>query len=510
MPIQPYEDRTLAPGFPTDAWEHDGDKGASMGSRPKLSVKPDSATTAYGDLAVESLTPIIQITAQYGLRSDALTAVIGGTVGTVDSKFRITSGTGAANVATIVSAKEATYRPGQGLLFKFSAIFTPNTPNQKQYAGAITSESAFAFGYNGAEFGIVRSFDGALEQQELQITNGGTGNITVTVDGNPYTVTLTAGTAQHNAYEIAVSLDAQVPGYGVSSTDDVVSFLAQLPDFGGGAFTYNALASGSAGTFTQITAGLIMTDEWTPQAQWNIRPDIVINPALGNIYQIQVKYLGFGGIRFYVENPETALFELVHVIKYANTSILPIVSNPIFRMGWALRSTGNTTNISVEGASAGVYVEGIINHDERKRGASNEALAVDTTRTNVLALKNRATFNSRSNRAAIRTSILNIATDTNKTAVFEIILNPVVQVGQSLIFQSFGSGELAEIATDKVTITGGQVLSVFDVKASTPSSVDLYNIIDELLPSEVVAITARVTQTPASEMAVAINWQDDL
>tara|TARA_R110000782_G_scaffold222857_1_gene309847 strand:+ start:936 stop:2417 length:1482 start_codon:yes stop_codon:yes gene_type:complete len=476
----------------------------------RLKVETDNQTTAYGSLSVESLEPIIQVTAQYGLRDDVLTAVIGGTVSSVDSKYRVTSGTGANNVATIVSAREATYRPGQGLAARFSAIFTPDTPNQKQYAGFITSESAFAFGYNGTEFGIVRSINGALEQQELQITTSGSGDITVTIDGNPYTVTLTSGTVQHNAYEIAASLGAQVAGYGFSSTNDVIVCLAQLPDFGGGAFTYTPLASGSVGTFTQIKSAAIMTDEWVAQADWNVRPHIKINPSLGNIYQIQVKYLGFGGIRFYVENPETALFELVHIIKYANTSTLPIVKNPIFRIGWALRNEGNTTDISVEGASAGVFVEGAIHPDGRKRGFCANATGVGATKTNILAFKNRTTFNSTANRAEILPALLNAATDSGKTAVYEVILNPVILAGESLNFQSQGSSELAEIAIDNVTITGGQVLTCFNVKAATPLTVDLAEVIENILPGEVIAISARVTQTPTSEMTVAINWQDDL
>ena len=477
----------------------------------RLKVETDNQTTAYGALSVESLEPIIQITAQYGLRDDVLTAAIGNaTVGEVDSKYRITSGTGANNVSTIVSARQATYRPGQGLSARFSAIFDQAVPNKKQYAGFITSESAFAFGYNGTEFGITRSVGGALEQQELQIITSGSGDVSITIDGNAYTVTLTSGTVQHNAYEIAASLNAQVPGYGMSSTNDVVVCLAQLPDFGGGAFTYSPLSSGSAGTFTQIQSGTIMTDNWVPQSQWNVRPHISIDPSLGNIYQIQVKYLGFGGIRFYVENPDTALFELVHIIKYANTSTLPIVKNPIFRMGWALRSEGNTTDIAIEGASAGVFVEGAIHPDGRKKGFCSENLSVGTSRTNILSLKNRTTFNSKANRAEILPSILNAATDTGKTAVFEVILNPVILAGESLNFQSQGSSELAEIATDDVTITGGQVLTCFNVKASTPLTLDLSEVIEDLLPGEVIAISARVTQTPASEMTVAINWQDDL
>lgn len=38
MARQSYDNRTLAPGIPTDAWESDGDKGSGLGSNPSLSV----------------------------------------------------------------------------------------------------------------------------------------------------------------------------------------------------------------------------------------------------------------------------------------------------------------------------------------------------------------------------------------------------------------------------------------------------------------------------------------
>ena len=164
----------------------------------------------------------------------------------------------------------------------------------------------------------------------------------------------------------------------------------------------------------------------------------------------------------------------------------------------------------MSGASAGTFVEGAISPDGRKRGFCTNTAGVGATRTNILSFKNRTTFNGTANRAEILPALLNAATDSGKTAVYEVILNPVILAGESLNFQSQGSFELAEVATDNATIIGGQVLTCFNVKAAAPLIVDLAKVIENLLPGEVIAISARVTQTPASEMTVAINWQDDL
>lgn len=475
-----------------------------------LNKQQEFATTAFGETSVSQAEPILQITAQYGLLDDVLTAALGGSATAQDSKFVVSSGTGANNVATIVSAKQATYRAGQGLLTRFTALFQDGVVDNTQIAGFITSESAFAFGYNGAEFGILHARNGALEIQELQMTTPASGseNATVTIDGNPFTVALTVGSVQHNAYEISASLNAQVSGYDFSSTDDVVTCLANLSDFGAGAFTFSSATA--AGAFTEIQSGLVMDEIWVNKADWNIKPDININPALGNVYQVQLQYLGFGGIRFFVEDPETAKLELVHIIKYANTEVVPSVKNPIFRMGWAVRNTGNTTDITIQGSSGAVFVEGKIVLDGRQSGFCHEALSVGTTRTNILAIKNRLSFNGTANRADLIPISLNMATDTTKTALYEIVLNPVIATGESLIFESTGTDKLAEIAKDQSEVIGGEVLACFNVKASGSFSEELFSAISAIFPGDIIAVVARVTSGSSATMDASLISKDDL
>lgn len=468
------------------------------------------ATTAFGEAQVAQLKPVLQVTAQYGLRDDVLIATLGGTASSVDSKFVVSTGTGATSVAAIVSERQATYRAGQGLLARFTALFTQGVINSTQSAGFITSESGFAFGYDGAEFGIAHSRGGALEQQELQVTVSGTGNVDITVDGNIYTVALTAGTPEHNAYEISEGLASQVPGYNFSSSDDIVEMLALLPDFGAGAFSYNPLASGSTAIFTEIKSGLIMTDTWVAKADWNVNPDIDIDPTLGNVYQIQLQYLGFGGIKFYIENPETALFELVHVIRYANTSIVPIVANPIFRIGWAARNIGNTTDIIVQGASGAGFVEGEIFFDGEKRGFGINQGSIGTTLTSILSIQNRLTYFGTANRAEILLKALSLSTDTTKTAQFQIIKNPVIASGESLDFVTLSTNDLAQISTSTSTVVGGDELAAFNVKSQGSFVADIVNTVSALLPGDILCIAANVSSGSASEMGAALSWQDDL
>lgn len=468
------------------------------------------ATTAFGEASVANPSPVVQITGQYGLLDDVLTATLGGTTETIDSKFSVSTGTGASNVAAIVSRREAQCKAGQGLLCRITAVFSQGVANSTQQAGFITSESSFCFGYNGADFGIVHSRDGQLEYQELLVTSSAVGNqaATITVDGVDYIVNLTTGTEVHNAFEIATSLNTQVGGYSFTSNSNTVYALAQLPDFGGGSFAFtsaNAVAS-----WTQIQNGTIPSETWVNKADWNVRSDIDIDPALGNVYQIQMQYLGFGGIRFFVEDPETAEFVLVHVIQYANSATVPSVSNPIFRVGWAVRNTGNTTDIILQGASAAAFIEGKIEYDGKPRGFCQTQPSVGVTRVNVLGFRNRLTFNGTANRAEIIPLILSLATDTTKIAVFEIIQDPVPSGGDLIWSYVDQNLSLMEVTTDNTPIVGGTPVACINVTSGSAAVLDMQKILESQSPNAEFSITARVTSGLLSEMSASGTWKEDL
>ena len=73
-------------------------------------------------------------------------------------------------------------------------------------------------------------------------------------------------------------------------------------------------------------------DTWYPQTSWNTEKmtageinSMTLDPTKGNVYEIQFQYLGFGQIEFSVENSSTGAFDVVHVIRFANTSTYLLV-----------------------------------------------------------------------------------------------------------------------------------------------------------------------------------------
>ena len=472
-----------------------------------LPVDTGAARTAYGLTAVAELTPRAQITAQYGITESIFTAGIGGTVTNNNSMFQANTGTGANNVITVTSDQQVSYKAGQGLMAEISVIFNTGVANNSQIAGMITSESQIGFGYNGVEFGIIFATDGSLEIQELTITARATGaeNATITVDGNPYTVPLTNSTINQNAYEIAKSLAAQVPGYEFTSNLGVINCLALLPELGGGAFTFSSPTA--VATFVEIAAGSLPTVTFIKKADWNVNPNIIINPQLGNVYKTQFQYLGFGNTFYSIENPETGLYELVHIHKYANTSTKPSVPNPIFRVGWASRNTGNTTNVTVQGGSAGLFIEGEYVVHGKSNGECNIQTIPSGSIRNVLAIRNRLTFNSLPNRAGIFLKDLSIATESTKITTFYVYKSPTTSGFFTWNYED-ETGKLSEFAINNTVITGGNVVACYQTRGDL--LVDLERVIDELRPMEYISIAAFIPSGSTSDVSASVTLVGDL
>jgi hypothetical protein len=473
-------------------------------------------TTAFGELSTAQPTPIAQISAPYGLLEKAqVFTVLGGTGTATNSMFEASSGTNANGLAAVLSRRQVTYRPGQGLLGRFTALFDTPQANSFQQAGLIINTDRLGFGFEGTTFGIVFEHDGESEIQELTITTpaAGSENATITVNGTGLTVPLTAGTVQHNAFEISESLNSQVSDYSFTSNDDQVVARSLLP-IPGGSF---AFTSGTAvAAWVQVTAGLATTSDFVAQADWNVDTrisgdtDINLNPAKGNVYQVQMQYLGFGGIQFYVEDKQSARLVLVHTIEFANTNIQTSVGNPTFRVGWLAANNGNTTSLTVKGGSAGGFIEGIAERTEASRADKNTNPSVGTADfLNILTIRNRIVFGTRRNRAETFGLSLTAATDSNKAAIIDVLVGATI--AGDLDFQYVDkTNSTTEIAKDGGVVTGGRLVASFVIPPAGGEPFDLEKLASLILPGEIMTIAGQVTSGAASSISASVVWQEDL
>lgn len=476
-------------------------------------VKPIFSKTSFGELKVESMTPITQISAQYGLLTNTLTVIdsVGaGAVSVVDNKFTCDSGAAVDGLASILTLRQLAYRAGQGAMARFTAVFSSGVVGNVQAAGLLTAENSFVFGYMGTAFGILHTHDGKDELQELTLTvAAGSETATVTIDGIGYPVILAGiGTVQDDAFEISESLNAQVPNYNFTSNNDQVVAQAVIPG-AQGLFSYASPGS-SVGSFSQIIAGVTPMQDFIPQASWNIDTFTDLDPEKGNVYQIQFQYLGFGAINFFIEENDTGEFVLVHRIKFANQNTIPSVSNPTFRVGWLSTNTTNATSVRVQGSSAGAFIEGVIFRDVPPRSASNEQTSVGTTLTNVLSIRNRISFGGKVNRVELFPQIISASSQTNKAAFFKIIINPTFLT--PVVFNYLNkAGSISELTTDSATVVGGQ--EVGSVTVTNAGSVVLrFNEgqAGAVLPGSVICLAAQMSSGASSDCQATITWQEDL
>ena len=459
--------------------------------------------TAYKELLAAQLDPEIQISAEYNTTGQvSLLATGTSSAGATGGEFFATSGTGAFDVGAIFSKGQIIPRHGQGSLFRFSARFDAGLADARSTVGGATASDAVVFGYEGVEFGVFYTHDGAVVVYELEITGaaGGAENATITIDGTGYTVPLTAGTVQHNAFEIAESLNSQVALYNFSQNDDVVVLRSLFAAPETGAFTFSS--STATGTFTQTAAGVEPTREFTAQADWNQNTKPDLDPTKTNYYSIRHN----GDIEYYVQDEATSEDVLVHREGLPNTLSRPIFGNASFRMVWSISNLGNTTPLSVMGAHGSAFIEGFKKIRLPTHSAESDATSVGITLINIATIRNRIVFGTKVNLGRIIPSVVSAFSEGAKGTEIAVFLNADV-AGDTDFSYINESESIAEIDTTPGAVTGGELL-VSKVFANQ-TEINLFAFNDIIQSGNSLTIAMRVIQLPAADMGGAGVWEEE-
>lgn len=470
------------------------------------------AKSAFNELSVVEVTPIVQYMAVYGFSTDKEVVISDGdgTATIKDRQYNVSTGTGVSSGAAILSARRLTYKPGQGIVLRFTSVFENPLVGTLTTGGLISSTDRIGFGYNvDGEFGIEYSHDGITELQTLTITTGAAGSETanVTIDGIGYSVPLTAGTASHNAYEIAVSLKTQVPLFQFTSNGDTVVVKSDLSKI---TLSFNFSSATAAGSWVQDSVGTPLISDFIIQADWNgnaLLPKF--KPSKGNVYQISMQYLGYGAIRFYIEDPKTGAFLLVHTIQYANKNTKPSVINPTFSCGvFAFNVTGTVGVSEVRMASCFGGLEGKAFQTEPSRAIDVEA-TVTTVNRSVLTLRNRLVFGDIANRAEIKPLILSIGTDANKPIIVEVSKD-VIPTGDVIYDYVDVDNSIMEFSPVQNNITNGRLIHSFVITAGGAQTFDLTELRSLVYPNEVITISAQLAAGGSTAAILAsMTWQED-
>ena len=140
-------------------------------------------------------------------------------------------------------------------------------------------------------------------------------------------------------------------------------------------------------------------DNWTYQPDWNDDKfdgagdsGETLNPQLGNVYQINYQWLGFGSVFFGIETNHHEI-RGAHTIEYANTATTPTIKQPALPIMIESRNTGNNTNIELKSSSVAGFNQGSIADLGSTYSQEANALTGVTTEVAVLSIKVNTTMN---------------------------------------------------------------------------------------------------------------------
>lgn len=474
--------------------------------------KNSSYLTSFGENSVAVNYPFIQTApVQNFLPANFREYNSNGGAGVVENReFKVNTGTGVGGYGAIQSFRSLNYKAGSGGLGRFTARFeNGGVANSWQGVGFINLGDELSFGYNGENFGIWHRQYGEPHIAKLNIGTpaGGNENVTVNINSVEYVIPITSGTSQKNAHEIASYLSTGASAFSSWQNDNNV-YISYLSD-GAKTGTYSFSSAGAAvATWTTITTGVTKTSNFIPQQDWNIDTKTGLDPTKGNVYQINYQYLGYGGIRFSVENPDTAQFEPVHLIKYANANTRPSLLNPSLHLGLYCVSLGSTEDISVYSASMSAFTQGEV-VPTRNRRSKSVTKSLTSSLTNMLTIRNKVAVNGTSNQAEIEPVYLTFFTESNKGATVEIRTGATL--GGTPNFQEVGNENLiSEYDTSGTTVSGGVVLDTFVFSANTSFPIDLSAYKIRVPPSLQITVAARVNSGAASDSAASLSWYEDV
>ncbi len=277
----------------------------------------------------------------------------------------------------------------------------------------------------------------------------------------------------------------------------------------------NGLFFGYNGSAFGILHRINSVNTWTAQTSWNgDKMDgngdsgITLDTTKGNIYMIQYQWLGFGIIKFNIEDSNTGEFVAVHKIKYSNTYTSPSSYNPTYSIMWESKNTTNTSDIVVKGSSCSGEVEGNIIYLGPRKSVGNSKTGVTTTLTNIITINNKTTFASIANKVSVNILKYSAAVDATKPVEYQIILNTTL--GGSPNYTDIGTNtSVIEYDTAGTTISGGTVLDFGTIakEGSINEKLDVEDIV--IQPGDSLTFAIRATHSTV-DVTCSFQWVEDI
>lgn len=460
--------------------------------------------TSHSDLAVSEASPVVGISAQYGMPDNALFFVgPSGTAVESDSLFSMTSGTNIFGFGSIFSEDSLVFRPGFGEKDLFTARFSTGLVNSEQFGGLANANAAIGFGYNQTVFSTLFRYGGALALQELTITVAASGAETATIDinGTPFSVPLTAGTIQHNALEIADSLNAQVALWLFDASDDSgvasVSAMFELAFPITGSFTFSSTGTATA-AWVEIEEGVLPIDIWTAQANWS--EDTLGALTKSNLNSYKISY-GPEMAKYYIFDASVNDYTLVHIENVNNLEETAFIENPTFNHSWYALNRFGSVSVTTEGGYAGLFREGKERSLAPTASVQSTVLGIGITPIPIISFRTRGSIDDVVNLANVILTSVQMTTTSAKSVTLTLIRDPVLT---DPVFEFVDkTTSILEIDTSATAVTGTGIAIAGFLEISRE---DLQEMIRR---REVLTIAGNVSALPASDFTATASYAED-
>ncbi len=476
--------------------------------------------TAFGELSIAELTPIVQLHSAYNINTRIIQARDNGGASSINNNmFQVSTGASANRMSSLISRVAVKYNAGQGGICRFTALFTSGVANSTQYAGIGSASEGYYFGYNGTAFGILRRQGGSPEIRTLTVSTGSSDvdSITITLDGDAEAVSVTdvSGDATLTANEIASHDFSNVgQGWVAHSMGANVIFESYNAASKAGAYSL-ADATSAIGTFAQSVVGAAPTETIIAQTSWNTdtfdgngASGVTLDPTKGNVFQVKYQWLGFGLITFFIENPADGNYHLVHKIEYANANTIPSVDNPTLPLCLAVINTSNTTDIVLRSASMMGGIEGKDIQEGILNAAVLETTSIGTTETPVLTIHNHTVYQSKVNRVRVKLDEIGVSFDAssaNKPAVLRLRLNPTL-TGASFSAVDADTSVVRK-DTSATAVSGGILFFAQSLSEGAAPILDLVNRNIFLEPGETVTVSLEASNGTI-DPDISFGWKE--
>lgn len=491
-----------------------------------------------------TITPVIQADSIYGLDPDFwnTTQLNGGTVtSTANSTWQVSSGTTPGGYARLATSRYMTYLPGQGSMFRWTAAFTTTGGTTKdaygidnivQTTGPIDREDGYAIGYSGStsnnasrKIGFLHRRGGKAEIRQLTVTVAPTGaqTATITLNGIAFTVSLTSSAStQYTAAEIAAKLKADPVAsqqWDIDACGSIVTFIYYSPGLKNGAYSFSSTGAGiiAVAAFSQLVAGANPTDVWTYVDNWD-NQDIAFDPTKLNVFGLDLRWLGAGIVRLFMEDPATGNMVLCHTQIWSSTNTVPHIYKPSLRLTYRSGTTNvavtPSQDVVVSGASIFGGIQGIV----KQTGSSQSYFNIDSTGRakdtvwHLLSIQNPIIRNDGVNKSSLVIQELSVSAQGNDPSVVYIVKNSVgtsdylvfnpLPNANNFLFAQYSISAVSE----NLALDGIALVQTLGINGNSQFNLAEYNL--TLAPGETISVFIS-SSNALSRTSTGIAWRVD-